>query len=111
MFTFTPPSPKVKFRWVNLHPWSQSPLKVGISKFYYTCIDCMFVEQESEEELESEEDSDDDVNIMIGDIDGQAVININPVSSLLKTSLNLYFRKIRQMTVKRRRRLSLHQQL
>jgi hypothetical protein len=87
---------------------SQSPLKVGIIKFYFFC---MLPEQESEEELESEEDSDDDVNIMIGDIDGQAVININPVSSPLQISPNLYFRKIRQMTVKRRRRLSLHRQL
>ena len=49
----------------------------------------MLPEQESEEELESEEDSDDDVNIMIGDIDGQAVININPVSSPLQISANL----------------------
>ncbi|CAG5108745.1 Oidioi.mRNA.OKI2018_I69.chr1.g3934.t1.cds [Oikopleura dioica] len=37
-------------------------------------------EEESEaEEIDSDDDLDDDVNIMIGDIDGEAVININPV--------------------------------
>ena len=42
----------------------------------------MISEESEAEEIDSDDDSDDDVNIMIGDIDGEAVININPVRSL-----------------------------
>ena len=42
----------------------------------------LFLEESEAEDIDSDDDSDDDVNIMIGDIDGEAVININPVRTL-----------------------------